>query len=36
MKSRLTDQGADAFAMVILLLCLVVGAVHFASGGLIG
>ena len=36
MKSRLTDQGADAFGMAILLLCLVIGAVHFASGGLVG
>lgn len=36
MKSKISDQTADALGMVILLLCLVVGAVHFASGGLIG
>ncbi len=36
MKSKITDQKADALGMVVLLLCLVVGAVHFASGGLIG
>lgn len=36
MKSKLTDQGADALGFIVLLICLVVGAVHFASGGLIG
>ena len=36
MKSKISDQKADALGMVVLLLCLVVGAVHFASGGLIG
>lgn len=36
MKSNISDAKADTCAAVILLLCLVAGAVHFASGGIIG
>ncbi len=36
MKSESNDAKADAIGMVILLVCLVTGFVHFASGGLIG
>ncbi len=36
MKSKASDAKADALGMVILLLCLVAGAIHFASGGIIG
>ncbi len=36
MKSNVSDAKADACAGVILLLCLVAGTIHFASGGIIG
>jgi len=36
MKSKVSDAKADALGTVILLLCLVAGAIHFASGGIIG
>ena len=36
MKSKMSDNKADAIGVVILLLCLVATAVHFASGGIIG
>ena len=36
MKSKMSDAKADSLGVVILLLCLVAGAVHFASGGIIG
>ena len=36
MKSKTSDAKADALGVVVLLMCLVVGAVHFASGGIIG
>ena len=35
-KSKLSDQKADAIGIVIMLTCIVLAAVHFVSGGLIG